>query len=164
MTATSNSKEIKSFQLEYVVLFSLQQTTQISWPLWYANYLDCISVSLSFIAHLPMLSVVQMRTIGWLMNNWLQMNRGKRAWPIFAVVAAFHWRDWRKSRIASSRIVDIPAEIRTEHFPNTSQKHYLFSRFARQSLCSFGNRFTGSHKILLQCTTSAGVQNISANM
>jgi hypothetical protein len=38
-------------------------------------------------------------------------------------VKVFAWTGWRKSRKISFEVFGVPAEIRTEHLPNTSHKH-----------------------------------------
>jgi hypothetical protein len=45
-----------------------------------------------------------------------------RSWPNRCTIPAYEWRDWGKPRWASARMAYVPAQIRTEHLPNTSQK------------------------------------------
>jgi hypothetical protein len=53
---------------------------------------------------------------------------GRCSDQICGTILVFTWRAWRKSRKLSVIIKDIPARIRTGHFPNINHKPYRFSR------------------------------------
>jgi hypothetical protein len=65
------------------------------------------------------------RVIGWLMN-WKSFRR-KRLWTKRNSILVFTWSGWGKPRRTSVSIVVVPAIIRTEHLPNTSEERYFFS-------------------------------------
>jgi hypothetical protein len=58
---------------------------------------------------------------------WIGME-GSGCTLIYVLYSVFARRNWRKPRETSVRIADVPAEIRTEHLPNTSLEHYGYTR------------------------------------
>ena len=45
-----------------------------------------------------------------------------------------HSEDWGKPRKTSIGTADVPAEVRTKHLPNTSQKRHHFSELVQWDL------------------------------
>jgi hypothetical protein len=70
----------------------------------------------------PSVNTIFCRMLGWLLNE--EGFGRKRLWPNRGIIPAFGWRDWEKA-IHSSQDGQCPAEIRTNHVPNTSLHHYL---------------------------------------
>jgi hypothetical protein len=51
----------------------------------------------------------------------------KRPWTNLCTVSVFAWRDRGKSPEFSVRVAGVSAEIRNEHFPNTSLERYIYT-------------------------------------
>jgi hypothetical protein len=55
----------------------------------------------------------------------------ERIWKEAVIIPTFVWMAWGKPWKSSVRIAGVPAEIRIENLPNTSQKRNRLSQLSR---------------------------------
>jgi hypothetical protein len=88
------------------------------------------------VCYLTTLSVAKLYSVEEYSDKWIGKLEGGGSGRIEIAFRHLPGGGWREPRRTSVRIVVVPAEIRTEHFPNTILEPYLCSGF-RLSSCDF---------------------------